>query len=187
MYTVKNQNGFSLVEVLVVTGIMSVVLFAMGQTYISFSKQLNKIEVRQDLVAFGTQLQTVIASKTLCENSLGLAAGNVTFNPTQARQTDPVNGLPVSMMILNDRVQANAQLNEYPLNVNFLTICHAAVAGTDSAGLTMYKVNLNAGMSSRRATLGGENLRPINAGSFIIKVDSGLRIRNCLSLNTLDS
>ena len=97
--SIKNNKGFSLVQILVITAAVSIALYSISESLIASKKQIIFLEQKQDLVNYATVLDRVLSANSSCDWQL---AGASTLYPLDlsnvsvshpAQMSQPINKL----------------------------------------------------------------------------------------------
>ncbi|WP_374073333.1 tail fiber domain-containing protein [Bdellovibrio bacteriovorus] len=87
----KNVRGFSLVEVMVTTAIMSVIGLAFAGFITDLFKQYRGMDAKSQLVDVVNQIRTELSSESACLASLGGQNPTIGFNVTQLKDRNGAN------------------------------------------------------------------------------------------------
>jgi prepilin-type N-terminal cleavage/methylation domain-containing protein len=85
----KNR-GFSLIEMMIVMGIMSVVMFSIMQFTMTSVRTTKSLELNAELDQMMIQLQLTLKDPTVCANNIGNLSSNP-FNPTSQNSSLSIN------------------------------------------------------------------------------------------------
>lgn len=175
MRRIDNQNGFSLIMVLIAIGVIGALGMSMLSMFRSFNAQSRHLSSMVGGRALLSTLQGIVAYPNLCIANLDPASRN--FDATQAATED---GVPLSLFlgggITGPVAKAGSKLMSYDISIDSLNFRNAHAIGTDPAiaGNTLYSGELilqlkKMGESSEVA--GGNTLRERSVGAMTISVD----------------
>lgn len=138
----RNQKGFSLIEVMIAMGIMSVATMALMQLTVQNMLTNNLADVR-------SALNSLVVSQT------GIASNAATCTKaiTQTKQL-------YSSSFQFDILKNGVSLNQYFLTVNNVSFTNATLEGTGYEGTKIYFGTLSISTSSNKQVLGPKNLAP---------------------------
>ena len=186
MKILNNKLGMSLVETMIVVGIMGIVMAATGSAIIGLSKSVGRIEARQDLANLVTDIQIQMSSDIGCEKSLNIAGSPQSFTNAAKKpsiksdktlQTQP--GLPIKLTLTNNEVmENNKELDGYKLKVKNIFAYDAQDRGTDSSGNQLWQVNFVGQFESKGSMMGLYSFSR-NLGSVIVAVNGSNQIIDC--------
>ena len=172
---VNNQNGFSLIMVLIAIGVIGALGMSMLSLFRSFNAQSRHFSSMVGGRALLSTLQGIVAYPNLCIANLDPASRN--FDAVQAATTE---GVPMSLFLgggaTGPTAKAGSNLSNYDVGVESLNFTNAHPIGTDPniSGNTLYSGELilqlkKMGASSEVA--GGNTLRDRSVGVMTISVD----------------
>lgn len=180
-----SQSGFSLIDVIVMMGVLSIVVAGSMAAFMEGQKMLTKLEAKQSIGAVSMQIQSVLATRQSCRTALGISAGGGPTFSTAASDhyTQSGGGLTATLQLKpGETIGAGTAVQGTPLVVNSLKFFDAKRSGVLS-GETVYRASLFAQFAtSREPTL---PMAPQHVGGVFIQVN-GSRISDCFALNSND-
>ncbi|MCB0379543.1 MAG: type II secretion system protein [Bdellovibrionales bacterium] len=189
MKIVKSILGMSLIEMLIVLGVMGVITAGAGAVILQMQKATNTIEAKQDLNALVFDVQTRISSNSGCKEALGIDGLNDPGYDDAVASRDSNGsgkGLPVPFLLTNGelmQVGSATKLSNYKLNANNIFLYDAENAYLQR-GIQYKRVNIIGEFEAQRVISGTSQFRR-SLGSLFIGVDAG-KITDCVSTNTSD-
>lgn len=176
-----NRKGFSLVELIIVAGLMGVLIAGFTTVIFNMQKAQNTVIVKQDMSSLIYELQSVIATKDSCSNAVGV---DQIFDLSLAQGA----GLDVSLRLLNGEIlKTGGTLQRFEVNPVKIFISNAAANGVDGMGNKLFQTSLQGVFKSKRRVEGNAVFdKPRNIGSLNLVVDSSQRIIGCYGIGGIN-
>lgn len=172
--TTGRQSGFTLIEVVVSLGILTLVFLGIVAVMSSAASLNSNVKASSDLLGVVTTLQTLPINPGACQAAV---AGNV-FNVGRAASTTAADGMP---MVFNlpglGAVGAGARLGD--TIVQWLTFSSAVAAGTNGAGNVVYYGSVMLQARKSQAQAGNPFFSPRLVGNFFLEINSSNRVVSC--------
>lgn len=180
--TNPDQRGFSLVEIMIVAGILSLIVAGSATFFLQMMKNQNRLDARMDYLTFKEYVRTVLSNTTTCSSSLG----SQEFLKSAAETAD---GDLVSLQLPNypliNETDAT-KFEEFKLIVQGVTLRNAQLVGTNSLGYDVYRTDMVGNFFTTRPTAEGTGeLGEKILGSVLVAINAG-QIETCVTANDLD-
>ncbi|MCB0377588.1 MAG: type II secretion system protein [Bdellovibrionales bacterium] len=194
----SHAKGMSLVEMLVVLGVMGVITAGTAAVIGNMMRTSNTIEAKQDLNALIFDVQNRIASHQGCQDALGIQAGKKATFPkynnksasqkSTTKSTRPGLEIPFTLtngetIQLNPNGKKSTKLKGYALKADHVYLYDAENAYTLN-GKAVRRVNIVGEFTAQKSVTGPGSYRRALASMFIV-VDNN-RIEDCFSVNATD-
>jgi len=165
IYKKTNNLGFSLVEVMVVVGIMAVVSLGSATFIMNQNKAISFMEDRISRISFEQELSIAMNDRTSCLNAIGK-------NPLKKGESRPVRIENELGKVLFDP-QANENTFEM-LRLSEAQVTNISVKGPQSVG----EVEISILVERMREGGGVQRLRPVTA-RFPVSTNNTGQFKNC--------
>ncbi len=172
----------SLVEVLVSLAILAVVTGALTTAIVNMMSAQKTLETRQNLMSLISEVQALASSGSTCQSTLG----GQNFNYASSQLP---TGSPVSLTLGGVTHSNGSSIDKYGLRVNRLFLTEGTLAGLDTSGREVYKVQLVGQFQpgSALARVGGlTEFASRSIAAIFMTVDPSGTIIGCSSLSPID-
>jgi len=177
----KNNKGFSLIELIVVAGLMGVLIATGGSVIINLQKSMNGIHAQQELAALSSEIQGRMIAETVCTQAITLASNQLqSFNASQAASdsSKTQNGFPFVLSLGNGELIGSGQsLTSYSFKVESFELFDAQVINTNPQDQT-YMANLIGRFKYQKSVSGPSEFQR-RLGTLFVKVDNSNQIVSC--------
>jgi len=168
---VKNQKGFSLIEMLIAASVLTVLAVGMSQFIVSQHNNVSNLEDRLTKVSLEAQLKIFLTESSGCTQ---------TFTGKQALATQPITQIFDSLGAV--QFDTASGLNKFDfLELDSMTLENISVPGPDSTG----RMKLEVQVKRIRGKLGSNSLKPINI-EFTVSTNSSNEITTCGGSGSFD-
>ena len=175
MRILSKNYGFSLIQVMIAVGLISVVSLGVAELMGSSSRASKSMNTRMERVLFYNELSNVLSTEKNCTEAIK----NSPFNLTAVNS---VNGMNFTLNLPGlGAISTGADVQNTNLNVESLTMHNAVNQGTGPAGETVYTVDLKAKVNAKSDLVGGGALKPGILPSISVAVNSSNQIVSCSS------
>jgi len=165
----KNQSGFTLIEMLIAVGLLGLVTLGSATMFTTMRMQQEANHIRQDLTSLYSDLGVTISDPVTC--TLAVTGLDIPFN---AAAITPGTGLsPISFRLNGSVLREGEKVPGYELIADTLAIRNAISVGSDDSG-EIYRGELFVSISSGKQILPGQSgFKPRTVGSFFLTVAAG--------------
>ncbi len=177
---ISNKSGFSLVELVIVSGLLGILIAASGSIILNLQKTMNGLNAQQELTSLSSEVQGRMIAEKLCTPSIVPANKFQNFSLTQASalSSSANAGMPFSFLLANgESIQANQTLLGYPFLVESFELYDAQIVDSSPLEQT-YMANVVGRFKYNRSVNGPSEFQR-NFGTLFIKVNNSNQITNC--------
>lgn len=170
-----NQNGMSLIQVMVGLGLMSVIGLGVAELMVTSAKIQQRSDVKVSQLILLNEMQSIISNEDTCTTMV--SAVNQTYNQAQAQST---NGWDIKFQVAPGEVYKT----DYPfgnnLKIKRLYLNQQALVGS-TAGVDTYRGKLTMDFETTAQTIGGA-LQSKEIGFIYYDVDSADKLVGCAKI-----
>lgn len=169
-----NNNGFSLLQILVAVGLLSLVSLGVADLMVNSNRASKSMSTKMERLIFYTEVSNSLLTEKNCSDA-------IQNNPFNLTKINSVDGMEFSLNLPGlGQVSAGQDIQSTNLSVESLSMSSAVHQGVSAGGGNVYRVNINAKVKSKTSILGGTSLAPIPLPGIFVTVVGGM-ITNCSS------
>lgn len=182
---IHNSYGFSLVEVLIVVGLVGIISVSVLTMMDNIISSVNGIEVKQDINSLQMQMQSQMALPSSCKKAL-VDSVNPSFNRNLASVSSIQNSPGQAfrwMLDSGESLFSGANNPNRKIKINNLYFLDSTNEGTIGAN-TLHKVNLFGEFEATSKVIGPKILKR-HLGTIFLEVDSSNKIVECYNTGVM--
>lgn len=174
----RGPTGFSLIELMVALGILSVIIMAMLAMVQYMNQSIAHINAQQEVISLRSEISSAVSNSSTCQAAI---TGSPKFDFNLAKG----QGMPTRITLPGGRViQGNSKIGT--IEIARLDFINAQLTGSAS-GVTRYRADIFLKVRNLRQSLGPSDLKGHTVASVNFSVAATGLIQSCSSSANLSS